>query len=1171
MFLEDFSAQTKSLDKKRKAKDLLAFVADMNGRELFSGDFNAELRKEDNNIRSGFDDKRFMYDMLTQNKYGKYSQPSEHCHILSSHVYSYGQAHVNEEAISKYKDTVLRVGFTGKEDTASAQRMSSDKDGERFKLADPNHLGYRELDISGADWWDNCDEENNAHEQVINPTTAKKKYHFDVKQKHSYFTGRRREHITEQALEAEKARLGRDLTQEEIHTIENIPSLNAVDSFYLETPDIKKNLSEYSRGIKFLALDVTVKKIKQLKSLVRAFNRFELPVSYICWNKDMKHFTLVWAFKDSFVKKSQLVNTIHKMFRYLALYIKDKAYADDCFIDVVKKYDFVSFDNVITFNRHINWKNIVSSYNAYTHNCNPYLYTSASNGDVEVVRGLPMLSANTELRKENQEILRIIDNNELLYDKWSSGSKGGDMTYNMNTIAKHYTGSYLAGARFNDAEQLAMIMEDIYPYLMRHYNYFSFGQIRETLERMRSEAVKLILFDTNKKTLLVQYRVPSVSVLQDKFAQNEANFYFTNNLNKVVRLYKNYFLNWQECKRKTNLSTSERATIINQQRVDKKILVSTKLAQILLDENTLSPVEIKNLLRDNETYTLPAEKAEYFLTLTADEREYFSNVVEFNENNSVELTLCGKNNAYTIINHLTGKHTSDIITRAINMLASKDFHYTFDKDEYQVEADTVYYPLCTAVGQGQTLEQKIFTITRPDLQAYNLDDITHKSLDLYKEVNHHLNILKRLKGFVLQTGSIFMLPNERTGREPLSDYHLGILRGEVDNALEIFARKVLCYQKSLYSVINGTRQVPPAIVSKVEAILKEKTRNIDFNTAYKCVLFTLNNSRLEKSVRLKALLESLSCTKYDKFDTFINDKDSVAGFKKMLKWVRSYTKTKEASDILDFYSGNEILNENTYQLDKAIIASNRDGYKLNDSLARIITKNLNYVLYPAINRLTKHFHLAPYHVNKYALLKKIREEHITDANSRCLKNLGYADVMLLLSNDYSTITYIPFIGYAGYQYPNFVNNLDGLDGLPNIRITNRGIYAIRITETIHNLFQHFNRYKKYRNLSYDTIFKNVLEFLQFYPQFNNKEMDIQSLLDSIYPMYNPTDLKLMLDDFRVMQCGFAPMYNKPSLRKKVEPVLDREEEEQWASWQQEINEIQNSSKQGDTLIRKTLI
>ena len=84
---------------------------------------------------------------------------------------------------------------------------------------------------------------------------------------------------------------------------------------------------------------------------------------------------MVWAFDNSFTRNKQILDDIKKRFKYLVLRIKELNNLD-CFIDVTNPLSFVKMKNVIYFRtvRHLDWRNIVTNYNALVQNCNPFLY-----------------------------------------------------------------------------------------------------------------------------------------------------------------------------------------------------------------------------------------------------------------------------------------------------------------------------------------------------------------------------------------------------------------------------------------------------------------------------------------------------------------------------------------------------------------------------------------------------------------------------------------------------------------------------------------------------------------------------------------------------------------------------------------------------------------------------
>ena len=101
--LERSFEETKKIEDKKKIRDLIE-ILEMNSAEEVSPSEMLNILKRDINIKSSYEDKRYMYDLVSMKKNSEYTIPNSLNSNISTDVYCYGKAYVNYEKIKATKE-----------------------------------------------------------------------------------------------------------------------------------------------------------------------------------------------------------------------------------------------------------------------------------------------------------------------------------------------------------------------------------------------------------------------------------------------------------------------------------------------------------------------------------------------------------------------------------------------------------------------------------------------------------------------------------------------------------------------------------------------------------------------------------------------------------------------------------------------------------------------------------------------------------------------------------------------------------------------------------------------------------------------------------------------------------------------------------------------------------
>ena len=969
-------------------------------------------------------------------------------------------------------------------------------------------------------------------------------------------------------------------------------SWERIESFSVTEPtmrDVRENLKDFIKGIKMFAYNVTVHSPRDLQRIISAFEKHELQIRFIIRPNDdnFEKYTLVWAFDNSFTRNKQILDEIKKRFKYLVLKIKELNNLD-CFIDVTNPLSFVKMKNAVYFRtaRHLDWRNIVTNYNALVQNCNPFLYIDyvdrhgvdvSIHEDAQLYLSLGNFSSVQENVEQNKSDIRDIDNNELLYkDIYTAGSIDGDWMYNKDTTKKHYTGLDLYDTNAKDSIELTYLIENVYPYIMYKYNDYGISQIISILRKMVKDSKEIAADNIkgveisartqhlfSKKELLDHYTLCEQNRIVENLEKNKCNHKFMFALSKISKLYNNNLLHWRKLNLSTGLTQSEAIAQIKEQKVNRPTLINVKAVEILLNNN-IDRTQIFKLFHENEYVIIEKDKAEYFVNLSDENKEYFKDFLSFDENNVI-IKACGHSTVTKILRHFEGKQLNNAYVRALQQLRTQKFNQIeFDRaDGFKNIYDDVFYPLCTGKPKDNDYNgnplinwfNKVDYIKKESLRNLDLHRMNMECLENYEKILKHYNILRQLKGYVLQDGSKFLLPGlEDESRQPISREQLETLRKLTDESIEFFRNKIKKFEDKMYRIRNGySTGISEEVLNKINKIINSKTisRQINSNNGindtsllfYKLqdALYLINNRRLDNSTRLNALLDVLSSQKFDDAERIFEDKQLAKEYIKMLKFLKDYTQSNEASDILDLYGDKINLNNNVYLLDKAYIKKfNRDlegSNKLNNTISKIITKNNNFLFYNEIRRLETDFCLEDYKIDLIKLMKVVDTNKVTNLNNRNLKKIEYSELMLLLKGVNEMIEFVPMMQQSGLFVPGF--NID-MKFEPRIISLPFNQFIMYSCSNIYNMLQTCNKYRDKRYAEMSDIIMNFYTYVTGNKlQLNRHEVELSGILAEMFKFYDSTDVEEITNDYLLMSNGFNPMYNKQS-RRKISSQDDRD-------------------------------
>lgn len=1127
--LERCFEETKKVEDKKKIRDLIE-ILEMNSVEEVSPSEMLSILKRDINIKSSYEDPRYMYDLISMKKNSEYTIPNSLNSNISTDVYCYGKAYVNYEKVKATK-VIASEYLKNYIPYLKPERIQ--------KIVDTMYKAELEK-VEGRTSYFNV---------VTNTGIREKNAHVDNPKK---------------------------LTRKQ-------NSWERIESFSVTEPtmrDVRENPDEFIKGIKMFAYNVTVHSPRDLQRIISAFEKHELQIRFIIRPNDdnFEKYTLVWAFDNSFTRNRQIINDIKKRFKYLVLRIKELNNLD-CFIDVTNPLSFIKIKNAVYFRkvRHLDWRNIITNYNALVQNCNPFLYIDyvdrhgvdvSIHEDAQLYLSLSNFSSVQENVEQNKSDIRDIDNNELLYkDIYTAGSVNGDWMYNKNTTKKHYTGLDLYNTNAKNSIELSYLIENVYPYIMYRYNDYSVSEIMSTLGKMIRDSKEIATDNIkgveinartqhlfSKKELLDHYTLCERDRIIENLERNKCNHKFIFALSKMSRLYHNNLLNWRRLNIHTGLTKKEAVAKTAKQKVDRKTLLNVKAIEILLNNN-IDRAQIFKIFNENEYVHIRKEKAEYFVNLSDENKEYFGNLLSFDENNVI-IKACGHSTATKILRHFEGKELNNKCVKAQQQLRAQKFNkIEFDGDGYKNIYDDVFYPLCTKKSKEGTYVEhslvnwfnKLSFIKGERLRNLDLHRMNIECLENYEKILRHLNILRQLKGYVFQNGSKFLLPGlDANERQPISREQLETLRKLTDDSIEFFKNKIKKFEDKMYRIRNGySTDISEEVLNKINKIINSKTisrqTNSDNGTNdtsllfYKLqdVMYLVNNRRIDNSTKLNALLEVLSSQKFDNANRVFEDERLTKEYFKMLNFLKDYTQSDEASDILDLYGSNANLNNNVYLLDKTYIKKfNRDlegGNKLNNTISKIITKNNNFLFYNELKKLSHDLYIEEYKINLVELMKVIDINNITNLNTRNLKKIEYSELMLLLKGMNDIVKFVPMMQRGGLFVPGF--NID-MKFQPKVVSLPFNQFIMYSCGNIYNMLQTCDKYrdKKYAEMSdiianfYTYVTRNKL-------QLNRHEVELSGILAEMFKFYDSTDVNEITNDYLLMSNGFNPMYNKQSRRK----------------------------------------
>ena len=1122
--------EAKTIEDKKNIRDLIE-ILEMNSAEEVSPSEMLSILKRDINIKYSYEDPRYMYDLVSMKKNSEYTIPNSLNSNISTDVYCYGKAYVNYEKVKATK--VIASEYL------------------------KNYIPYLKP------------------ERIQKIIDTMYKAELDrVEGRTSYFNV-----VTNTGIREKNAYVDdpKKLTRKQ-------NSWERIESFSVTEPtmrDVRENPDEFIKGIKMFAYNVTVRSPRDLQRIISAFEKHELPIRFIIRpNDNLEKFTLVWTFDNSFTRNKQILDEIKKRFKYLILKIKELNNLN-CFIDVTNSLSFVKMKNAVYFRtaRHLDWRNIVTNYNALVQNCNPFLYIDyvdrhgvdvSIHDDVQLYLSLGNFSAVQENVRQNKRDIRDIDKNELLYkDIYTMDSVGGDWMYNKYTTKKHYTGLDLYHTNAKDSIELTYLIENVYPYIMYKYNDYGISQIMSTLRKMIKDSkeiaadnIKGVEITTrtqhlfSKKELLDHYTLCEQDEIVENLERNKCNHKFIFALSKIRKLYNNNLLNWEKLNRDTTgLTREETCANVSKQKLDRKTLINVKAIETLLNNN-VDRAQIFKLFNENEYISIEKDKAEYFVNLSDENKEYFGNILSFDENNVI-IKTCGHSTATKILRHFEGKQLNDVYVRAQQQLRAQKFNQIeFENaDGYKNIYDDIFYPLCTGKPKDNRYDSnplinwfnKVDFIEKESLRNLDLHRMNIECLENYEKILKHLNILRQLKGYVLQNGSKFLLPGlEDNSRQPISREQLDTLRKLTDESIEFFRNKIKKFEDKMYRIRNGySTGISEEVLNKINKIINYKmiSRQVNSDNGtndttllyYKLqdALYFINNRRLDNSTRLNTLLEVLSSQKFDNAERIFEDKQLTKEYIKMLKFLKDYTQSDEASNILDLYGDKTNLNNNVYLLDKAYIKKfNRDlegGNKLNNTISKIITKNNNFLFYTEIRRLERDFCLEEYKIDLVELMKVVDTNRITNLNNRNLKKLEYSELMLLLKGMNEIIEFVPMMQQGGLFVPGFNIDMKFEPRVINLPFNQFIMYSCG---NIYNMLQTCDKYSDKRYAEMSDVIMNFYTYVTGNKlQLNRHEIELSGILAEMFRFYDSTDVEEITNDYLLMSNDFNPMYNKQSRRK----------------------------------------
>ena len=1127
--LERSFNEAKTIEDKKNIRDLIE-ILEMNSAEEVSPSEMLNILKRDINIKSSYEDPRYMYDLMSMRKNGEYTLPNSLNGNISTDVYCYGKAYVNYEKVKATK--VIASEYL------------------------KNYVRYLKPE---------------RYETIIN--TMYKAELEKVEGRTSYFNV-----VTNTGIREKNATVDnpKTLTRKQ-HSWER------VESFTVTEPtmrDVKENPNEFIKGIKMFAYNVTVRSPRDLQRIISAFEKHELPIRFVIRpNDNLEKFTLVWAFDNSFTRNRQIINDIKKRFKYLVLRIKELNNLD-CFIDVTNPLTFIKIKNAVYFReaRHLDWRNIVTNYNALVQNCNPFLYIDyvdrhgvdvSIHEDAQLYLSLGNFSGVQENVEQNKSDIRDIDNNELLYkDIYTAGFVDGDWMYNKDTTKKHYTGLDLYNTNAKNSIELSYLIESVYPYIMYKYNDYSVSEIMSTLGKMVRDSKKIAADNIkgveisartqhlfSKKELLDHYTLCEQDKIVENLERNKCNHKFMFALSKISKLYNNNLLHWRKLNLSTGLTQSEAIAQIKEQKVNRPTLINVKAVEILLNNN-IDRTQIFKLFHENEYVSIEKDKAEYFVNLSDENKEYFRDFLSFDENNVI-IKACGHSTVTKILRHFEGKQLNNSYVKAQQQLRTQKFNQIeFDcADGFKNIYDDVFYPLCTGKPKDNDYNgnplinwfNKVDYIKKESLRNLDLHRMNMECLENYEKILKHYNILRQLKGYVFQDGSKFLLPGlEDESRQPISREQLETLRKLTDESIEFFRNKIKKFEDKMYRIRNGySTGISEEVLNKINRIINSKTmsRQVNSNNGindtsllfYKLqdALYLINNRRLDNSTRLNALLDVLSSQKFDDAKRIFEDKQLTKEYIKMLNFLKDYTQSDEASDILDLYGDKTNLNNNVYLLDKAYIKKfNRDlegANKLNNTISKIVTKNNNFLFYNEIRRLETDFCLKNYKIDLVKLMRIVDTNRVTNLNNRNLKKIEYSELMLLLKGMNEMIEFVPMMQRSGLFVPGF--NID-MKFEPRVISLPFNQFIMYSCGNIYNMLQICDKYSDKRYVEMSDVIMNFYTYVTGNKlQLNRHEVELSGILAEMFRFYDSTDIEEIINDYLLMSNGFNPMYNKQSRRK----------------------------------------
>lgn len=1135
--LERSFNEAKTIKDKKNIRDLIE-ILEMNSAEEVSPSEMLNILKRDINIKSSYEDPRYMYDLVSMKKNSEYTIPNSLNSNISTDVYCYGKAYVNYEKVKATKVIAL----------------------EYLK----NYIPYLKPERI----------------QKIVDTMYKAELE-KVEGRTSYFNV-----VTNTGIREKNAYVDdpKKLTRKQ-------NSWERIESFSVTEPtmrDVRENPNDFIKGIKMFAYNVTVYNLRDLQRIISAFEKHELPIRFITRPNDnnFKKYTLVWAFDNSFTRNKQILDDIKKRFKYLVLRIKELNNLD-CFIDVTNPLSFTKMKNAVYFRtaRHLDWRNIVTNYNALVQNCNPFLYIDyvdrhgvdvSIHEDIQLYLSLGNFSAIQENVRQNKRDIGDIDKNELLYkDIYTMNSVGGDWMYNKDTTKKHYTGLDLYHTNAKDSVELTYLIENVYPYIMYKYNDYGISQIMSTLRKMIKDSkeiaadnIKGVEITTrtqhlfSKKELLDHYTLCEQDEIVENLERNKCNHKFMFALSKISKLYNNNLLHWRKLNLSTGLTQSEAIAQIKEQKVNRLTLINVKTVEILLNNN-IDRTQIFKLFHENEYVSIEKDKAEYFVNLSDENKEYFRDFLSFDENNVI-IKACGHSTVTKILRHFEGKQLNNSYVKAQQQLKTQKFNQIeFDRaDGFKNIYDDVFYPLCTGKPKDNDYNgnqlinwfNKVDYIKKESLRNLDLHRMNMECLENYEKILKHYNILRQLKGYVLQDGSKFLLPGLKDeSRQPISREQLETLRKLTDKSIEFFRNKIKKFEDKMYRIRNGySTGISEEVLNKINKIINSKTisRQVNSNNGIndtsllfyklKDALYLINNRRLDNSTRLNALLDVLSSQKFDDAERIFEDKQLTKEYIKMLNFLKDYTQSDEASDILDLYGDKTNLNNNVYLLDKAYIKKfNRDlegSNKLNNTISKIVTKNNNFLFYNEIRRLETDFRLENYKIDLVKLMRVVDTNRVTNLNNRNLKKIEYSELMLLLKGMNEMVEFVPMMQQGGLFIPGF--NID-MKFEPRVISLPFNQFIMYSCGNIYNMLQTCNKYsdKRYAEMS-DIIMNFYIYVTGNKLQLNRHEVELSGILAEMFKFYDSTDVEEITNDYLLMSNGFNPMYNKQS-RRKISSQDDR--------------------------------